>query len=560
MWNRIRNILATVLAPDMSRRAALTRGLGVDLRSLGGGVQAAFDSGKMTRRDPDFTPQGFGPNAAAEIGNLDLVVRRCRDLADNNPLVDNAVISRVNLMIGTGIKWFPDTPWDDVNQRLEELHEIDVRRVDSEGCRSLWEDQRLCARELHVAGEVLAYYPVAEPFGKFGGGLAIELIARERIPLDVNGLWNGNEVRQGVEYDIKGRVVAYHVLTRHPRDGGTFGGFGRGWWGSGAYSLGSPNLNRVPADRCELIFTDRRIEQLRGVPRMVTVISTIRMEDGFQDDAMVGARLQTAYALAIPVPGNLSSYMAKRDQKILNGQEPAALDSNMRPIQRIEPGMIVFVKAGSEPKPIQPTLPGQQFPEVERVLQRRIAKGVGLDYATFSGDSGQSNFSSSRLDALNTRDDVDPDARMVWEHHTDPWRRGKIAEHVLTEKLQLTSEQMAEVRRHPEQLFRCRIGFKAQKYVNPAQEATANATDINAGVRSEIQAISEQGGDYRQVARELAKFESKVREERVKLGLPPERPKQGISGGAAPTSGGAGSDNGDGGGGNDNGNKPSGSQ
>ena len=540
--------IARAIAPDMAGRSDFTRGMGLGY-GIGGGVgggafKSTYEAGKITRRDPDFTPQGLGPNAMAEVGNLDMVVRRCRDLADNNPLVDGAVHARVNAVVGTGLTWFPDTPWDDVNDQLSERQELHARRVDPERQLSIADSQRLACREIQVAGEVTSYYPIVEPFGGHDWGVAIELIARERIPLDLHGVLNsGNVVRQGVEYDHSNRVVAYHILTHHPRDAGHAAGFGgaggSGWggWG-GSYMLGSPNLVRVPAERCELMFADRRIEQLRGVPRMVTVINTIRMEDGFQDDAMVGARLQTAYAICIPLQGNLSTFMSKRDQKLMNGQEPAALDANMRPVQRIEPGGIIFYKAGSEPKTIQPTLPGQQFPAIEEVLQRRIAKGIGGDYATVSGDSSKSNFSASRMDALTTRADCEPEMRMIWDHHTDPWRRATIRLDILRGKIRLTGEQLREIERHSETLFRCRVGFRGNKYVNPAQESTANATDINTGIKSEIQAISELGGDFKSIARELARWELTVRNERIKLGLPPERPKQGISGGAAPTSGG----------------------
>lgn len=518
----------------------------------------AYEAGQTgSRLDPDFNPAGYGPNALAEGadgGTLQRVRDRSRALHDSNELVDAAAETLADNIVGTGIDdCEPDTGWEDLDTQIRELWAWAVRRVDPERCMSLGESQRLFVRELAQVGECGVHVPIVPAMGNDGTGAgwpampALDLIDADRVGLDLSGTFGGNEVRQGVEYDAANRVVAYHVYRRHPRDGG-FGGFGglggmaggggmMGAFGGfffGAGALGTSAVVRIPADRMELAFISRRVEQLRGVPRLMSAMRTVRTEEGYVGSTMALAELVANIGLIFE--GQPGQFMPGSEHG--DGAEPGLVDAFGRPILRTEAAGVMFMRPGSKPPtPVATTNPGPQFDSTDTRLQRRMARGVGLPYSGFAGDSSQSTFSSMRGENLDARKGFRPLQRFVWEHHSDPWRRRLIEWAVFTGRITLTPEQALAFRDTiaRERVFRCTPGYPGWDYVNPAQESNAAKTDIESGVRSRIAVHQERGGNWRATIAEEVKYEVAMREARIAAGLPPEKPAPAAAAaGAAP--------------------------
>jgi capsid protein len=424
--SRVRRSVAVFIAGAAGLPQRVIRLGGVPGLGIG-----AYEAGKLSRRDPDFTPRSLGPNALAEVGNLERVVARARDLFDNNPLIDGGVQAIVDKVVGCGIGSEADTGDAEFNAQVDELVEWASRRVDPERQLSLPESQRLFLQEVINAGECGVHHAMARDFANVHGRWptmpAIELIDRERIPLDLNGLAGGNQVRQGIEYEPKhlgGRTVAYHVLTMHPTDGEGFGGLG----GLGSWGIGSPNVMRIPVDRMELAFRSRRVAQLRGVPWTVSAMSVLRMEDGYQDDCMLQARTATGFGVIFKMKGALDLFRRKRDNKL-----NLAVNGEGEPVQRMEAGSITFVNGDtSDPVVVNPNLPGPQFEPTIAALQRRGSRSLRLPYSTYSGDASRTTFSSMRGEQLDARSGFKPNARWVYEHHTEAWRRAVLDWGLLT--------------------------------------------------------------------------------------------------------------------------------
>jgi capsid protein len=485
---------------------------------------AAYEAARPQRTDPDFMPSGLGVNALAEaFGGRDLIVRRMRHLADNNELVDGAAHTRCDNIVGTGIDdCEPDTGFTDLDEQIAKVWEWAVRRVDPERDMALWESQRLFEREITIAGEMLVHYPVAAAFRGWPAMPAVELIETERIPSDLTGVvpqgmqGAGNRVRQGVEYDAKDRVVAYHVLVANPRDNdlGPLGTIAFGGANLSHY-LGSASLKRIPVEDCELAFVPRRSQQLRGVPRGMTAVRTVRTEAGFTEDSMGQARLAATLGVFFAgehLPVNLFQ------QK--DGTQAASVDARGNPIMTLARNVVGFLRGKTELKTVGGNLPGPNFVEAVAVLFRRIARAFGVNYASFSGDSSKTTFSSMRGESLDARKGYRPEQRFVWEHHTEPWRRRLIDWAVMTGRVKLTLEQMAAVKKDPDLLYRCEVGYPGWEYVNPAQEAMAAGEDIANGVRSEVEIIQERGGSWKRTVRQRAKYRKFQKEEFAKAGVP----------------------------------------
>jgi capsid protein len=517
----------------------------------GGGI-SAYDAGRTTRLDPDFSGSPYGPNALADGfdgGTLEKVRQRSSYLHDSDELIDASADTWTDNVVGTGIDdCEPDTGFKDLDDQIREVWSWAIRRVDPERCMSLAESQRLFARELRRVGECGRRVSMSPASDEWPVMPTLELIDADRVGLTLSGAHEGNEVRQGIEYAPapSSRVVAYHVYRQHPSDGGLFGGWG------GIGTLGTQSVQRIPAGdglgQMELAFVSRRIEQLRGVPKIMSAMSIVRVEQGYVMSTMTLADVITRFGLVFQ--GDPSLFMPKSEGD--PHAQAGMVDAMGRPVLRTEAGGIAFVPQGTQPPTvISPNHPGPQFDSTDTRLQQRISKAAGLTYSQFSGDSSRSNFSSMRGDSLDARKSFRPWQKFIWEHHTQPWRRAIIDWAILAGHIRLTAEQQSRfaspIRR--EKLYACTPGYPGWDYVNPAQEANAAATDMRGGVRSPVEVINERGGNWRTTIAQTAKFISELTAKLVDAGMSREdaaRTAAGfIGGGNAGAKGGGGGDDGE---------------
>ena len=488
-----------------------------------GEMHSAFDAARVSRRDAGFLPLGLGPNAENEqFGGLNRIWARSTHLHDNNELVDNATEQDIDRVIGTGIDDIePDTGWPDVDEQISALYEYAFPAADPDRVMSVAEIQSLYWRERRRTGECGVRIVMAEAWRGYPFMPAIELIEAERIPTELNGVnpATGNEVRQGVEYDDKWRIVAYHVLVANPKDGQP--GFG-GLMGSsiGFVGFDSPDLVRVPASELHLAKRQRRIRQLRGVPDLVSAMRTIRTEDEYVDTQMLHARTAASIGVVMDAP---DAAMFKPDS---SGQSPLLVDAMGKPVTSIAAAGVAFKKPNTAaPMVMHANLPGPQFEQTVRGLQRRESRGLGGPYSAISGDYSQETFASNRANRIDQRQrDLRHQDNGLWRPLMRPYCRALVQYGLLSRRVLLTNEQMQEVAKNPERLYRSTIPQPGDVYVNPAQEASAIQMDIETGVRSEIEAIGTRGGSWKRVVRQRVKFETFERDERIKAGLPPERP------------------------------------
>lgn len=487
---------------------------------------SAFEAGQMTRRDPDFLPRGLGPNAIAELGSggLELVVRRSRDLMDNNEYVANAVEGRVESIVGVGIDDLePATGFEELDAAIARLLEWAARAVDPCRLMSLGESQRLFQTEVEVAGGVLVHYTVAKARttvkGKWPAMPAIELIEFERMPLDLSGQvpqgqdGAGNHVRQGVEVDGDGCVVAYHVLTHHPRDYGTgswLGGFAGAFGGSA--SIGSKHVRRITADRAHLVGRRRRIGELRHVPRASTVTGTVRTEKGFTESSMDQARLAASMGVF---------FTGVNPQLWQNNPSAFIVDANGQPILNVTGMQMGFLPPGAEMKVVGANLPGPTFETTIKSLLRRMSRGLRAPYSSVAGDASDASFSAIRAEQMEARGNYKVEQRGTYLGHSEPWVRRVIDYGLMTGKIRLSREHRRAFEEDPERLYKVSVGYPSTGFVDPKAEASATMMDIQSGVTSAIQAIAERGGNWKDVVTDRIKFAAEVKKQMAAMGLTP---------------------------------------
>ena len=227
---------------------------------------------------------------------------------------------------------------------------------------------------------------VAEAW-KVEGEALLELIPSKVAP---SGLWvqpldpdlldemenadrtpQGGSIVQGVEYDATGRIVGYHLLTRHPSDSG-----------------GRTQRRFLRADRLLVLGHRQRPQQSRGVTALAPVMLLLQHLEK-TDEAIVVLNRVTASKMGALIPGA--------------DAQPLETDG-MPPQIEQAPGEWWTLPQGWDVKMLDPGQPTQEYDVFARHLLRKIAAGLHVAYASLTGDLSDVNYSSMRAGLLVERD------------------------------------------------------------------------------------------------------------------------------------------------------------
>ncbi len=470
-----------------------------------------YDAGRVSRFDADFTPPGVGPNRLAEM-RLARVWRNMRHLVENNPLLCGARDTWRRNTIGKGMWLRPATGMPSLDKKLQPYFWRAMLRVDVGREIDLFESQRRFMDHVFAAGEILVYCPFTPAFRGAMAGPAIELLdSSDLMPLAMSGKNSGNIVRQGVEFDAIGRRVAYHVLRESPTDGGLFAG-------AAAAVPGTDGVRRIPAEDARLAFRAKWLGQIRGVPWAVATVTTTRMEEAMVEAELMLARARACVPLIVK-GANPEQFGARRDVGGL-------FDADGHLITELAPGLIAYL-----PQPLEisqafaQTAPGAALGATVELLHRLRAAGLGLGYATFTGDRSKSTFSADRAARLEERAAFEEvQLGLVWAQHTRPWWERVVRHALLRGDLDLTAEERAYAESHPDLVVEATPIAKGMAYVNPKDEATADRIALESGFKALHEVCGGRGESFDDVIDQQIEAEVYWREARREAGLPDADP------------------------------------
>lgn len=176
---------------------------------------------------------------------------------------------------------------------------------------------------------------------------------------------------QGIEYDARGRVVAYHLLERHPSEGGS-------------------RRRRPVSPRQLLVLAERqRPQQARGVSKLHAVMTTVEHLDRLAEALVVLNRV-TAAKMGVLLQDETAAELEDDD-----GQPPEMEQA---------PGEWWVMPKGYKPEMLDPGQPTAEFDPFQKFLVRSFASGVGVSYESASGDYRGATYSSARMALLSERD------------------------------------------------------------------------------------------------------------------------------------------------------------
>lgn len=250
-----------------------------------------------------------------------------------------------------------------------------AENCDVTGKRSWRAIVRSCVNTAVKDGEFM----VRLVFGREAGpwGFAVQTLDPQRCPVDMSepARADGSFVRHGIRFNRWGRPLGYyfHALTESADNY---------WYGGTAFVF-------VPAEEIIHGFVEDMEGQKRGLPWMATGLFRMRHLNGFEDAAIINAR----------VSASKMGFIQWRD-----GYGPELEDDEDVPQIDAEPGVIETLPEGAEFKDWSPQFPsGETGPFVKHLL-RGIAAGFGVPYNELAADLEGVNFSSIRQGTLDSRE------------------------------------------------------------------------------------------------------------------------------------------------------------
>lgn len=440
-----------------------------------------FKGAEISRLWFDWVASPISPDQ--EVYNDFLRLRsRARELARNSPLVRQYLgMLAANVIGPEGFKFQARVRNKDgklnalLNAKIDDAFESWAESVTVDGQTSLVDFQHLLIGCLATDGEILVRKIRSYAPNKFKFALQQidpDLLDHQyfRAPDKAE-----NEIRLGVEVDKWGAPQAYWIWDRHPTD---------------LMNVSARKRLRVPADEVIHIFDPQRANQTRGTTWLNSVMMPIKMLDGYCEAELVAARIGAS---------KMGFFQWKDSAEF----EPPQADETLT--VNAEPGKAEMLPPGLEFKEWSPGHPATAFPNFLKACLRFIASGLRVSYNTLANDLEGVNYSSMRSGVLTERDQ--------WRKLQKTWGR-RLLHPIYREWIgfaQLSGQLVLDAR-DPAAFESVRFLPRGWQWVDPLKDINASIAEIDNGLTSRTRVVSETGGDFEEIAEELAEEQKVIKD------------------------------------------------
>lgn len=456
-------------------------------------VQNRYDAGGHGRRMAGWNPTSTGPNQA--IQGLQTIRNRARDSVRNDWAGESTVETWTTNLIGIGIT--PRFRRIEDQERRAEVNDLlsdFAAECDADGVLNLYGLQTLGVRTWLDGGEAF----IRRRYRPFSYGLAvpmqIQMLEPEMVPLldadTYQGLPANNRIRSGIEFDKRGRRVAYWFYKNHPGEAQV------------SFSATADQLVRVLAEDVVHLFEPKRPGQLRGVSLMAPVLARLRNTGDYEDAVLERQKLANLWV------GFISRSLPTLDPSDPNVAALTGLVGDSEPLAPLAPGLIQELEDGQTFNFANPPEAGTVYSDYLRTTGLGTAAGAGLPYELMSGD---------------IRGVSDRTLRVVindFRRHAEQ-RQWQI---IIPQMCQRVIEWFAEAAvlvgkiavSEFDSVKRVEHAPHGWAYLHPVQDVQGKKMEVESGFRSRSSVIGERGDDPDLVDEE--READKARETR--LGLP----------------------------------------
>ncbi|GAA4178304.1 phage portal protein [Shinella granuli] len=423
------------------------------LRNLFSGTRS-FDGASTGRRGTAFGRMPSQPKA--QLASRFELAARARYIASNNAVAAAAVDAWVSALVGSGVKPQSKHKSVRIRGRLNLGFEAWTDRADADQLSDLYGLQVVMAKRTVIDGEAFCL------FLNEGNDLTVRLLDPEQIASDMTrDLPEGGRIVSGIEFDSRGRRVAYHV--RRETVTTTF----------------QYKVDRIPAsDICHMFRVDTP-GQVRGITWFAPVLSRIAHLDTWID-AQLTKQAAAAMLVGVVTPG-------EHADKEWEGE--ALGDS-------LEPGTVKVAPVGSDGITFSnPPSVGMDAIEFGRIVEREIAAGMGLPAWQVTQDLSAANYGSQRGSLIEFRRRVEQlqHGMVVFMFLRPLWNRW-VATEIMTGRIKGDQTELSAAKW---------ITPKTA-WIDPKKDAEAELLAIAGGIMSRREAVTSRGVDIEALDEEIA--------------------------------------------------------
>ena len=428
--------------------------------------------------------------------DLETLRTRSRELYRNDSF-GGTVDDKTNHVIGTGF-----TPQSRIDPKIvgteaaqifnaenEALYKRWSKTCDIGGRFSLWQQSRLMSRHFDVDGEGLAVMSDdATPERPIP--LTIEVVDPERLETPPGYIGNPR-VRMGVERDVTGRVVAYHIRKTHPFDTLEF----------------DQTYERVEAWRVLHVYERWFAGQSRGLPWLCRAMNRLKDCKDLDEAAVITQQVQACFAVFVKTPFSPTSA----------AQAAATGTSGNDRLQEIRPGGIHYQGVGEEIQFASPSGTGNTYAPFQEWNYRRVAAAINWPFEMMVKNWGGLSFAAGRLVLTGLKMDVKSRQKLIDEAFLTPvWNR-MVDEAVMLGRSSIEPRLWAQ---RPWVYQEHKWTSPAWSYaITPGEEVNANIEAVNNNQKTLAAVVAESGEDLEEV---LAQRKIEVAMQRDAEILPPD--------------------------------------
>jgi lambda family phage portal protein len=370
------NLLDRVLL-EVAPRWGLGR---IRSRAIATTLQRHFEAAQTGRRTQNWTKQHGDANAVNRAAIRDLRAH-ARDLVRNNAWARRGLRTIGNNTVGWGIQAKPVNAGPRALKNARDRYKdwSESTQCDVEGQQTMSGLQRLAMETAAEAGEALVRRYRRPATDRLAIPLQLQVLEPDHIDTMKDGMrtTNGGRVVQGVEFDTRGKRVAYWLFSEHP------GASGIGSQGSQLFG----QSKRVPAEDIRHVYRVDRPGQVRGISWFAPVILNLKDFDEYEDATLMRQKIAACFSVFVTDLLGDSAAIGTQDKTV----SPV--------VETIEPGMINRMLPGQDIKFAQPPVTSDHE-SFSKTQLRRIASGLGVTYEDLTGDYSSATFSSSRMARL----------------------------------------------------------------------------------------------------------------------------------------------------------------
>lgn len=478
---------------------------------------SAWKGSTNDRRTRTWDATGASINALL-VGEVNEMRRRTRDLLRKNPWASNGIEAWVSNLVGNGLVPHPAITDAKLRETVMLAWEEFAENSDADGTQDFYGQQAVVAHAFKTGGDCFVRFRPRRS-NELPIPLQLQALEAELVDPTFNEtLPGGGKIHGGIEFDVLGKRIAYHMWQEHPGE---------------LVSLRNATRVRVPAESVMHVFHPTRPGQIRGIPVLAAVLAKLWELEKYDDAEVVRKQVAAMFAAFISKPDANSDPLGTG----LPGTPTEGRDHDGTPLARLEPGTVQELGPGEGVTFSDPSDVGASYAPFMRFQLRQVAAAIGVTYEQMTGDLENVNYSSIRAGLVEMRRRFAQVQRnvLVFQFCRRVWRRF-VETAVLAGRIPVPDDFRKLLRVHW-------VMTPGWEYIDPEKEINATLKKIRGGLTTRDREVTALGSDVVALDEEAARGNERMDRLLLVYDSDPRRtsaqgqPLLAAQGGAAPPAG-----------------------